>query len=533
MKSPIPNPLTGVALQTKVKSSIPDLRSPIPDPRSPYLRLDNITKQFGSFVANDRITMEVQAGCIQALLGENGAGKTTLMNILCGLYQPTSGQIYLNEQPVQITSPSVALQHGIGMIHQHFMLVPQLSVVENIILGTECSLRLNLAEMARTIATMAETYGLSVDPLAKVGDLPVGTQQRVEILKALYRRAQLLILDEPTAVLTPPEIERFFQVLRNLAATGHTIIFISHKLEEVMGLCDRVTVLRRGQVVATKAIGNTSAQDLAQLMVGREVVFQVDKPPAHPAAVVLEISGLQVNDDRDLPAVRNVSFQLRSGEILGVAGVDGNGQRELADAIAGLRPVTQGTLILNNQDITQWTPQQRVKDLKIGYIPEDRQKMGLVMSFTIARNLILKVFRRLPFCRGWLLQPDAIISHADHAIQQFDIRATSGLLKVRQLSGGNQQKVVLARELSGQPDLIIAMQPTRGLDVGATEYVQKALLAERERGAAVLYISTELEEVMRMSDRIAVIYAGRFVAILDAKAATVEQIGLLMAGGTL
>ncbi|MBW4694452.1 MAG: ABC transporter ATP-binding protein [Lyngbya sp. HA4199-MV5] len=502
----------------------------------PYLRLEGITKRFGTFTANDQINLEIQTGGIHALLGENGAGKTTLMNILSGLYRPDAGQIYLNGQPVEITSPNVAIQQGIGMIHQHFMLVPQLSVVENIVLGTGTALRLNLRQKAQDIAAMSERYGLAIDPFARVGDLPVGTQQRVEILKALYRQAKLLILDEPTAVLTPPEVNTFFHVLRELAAKNHTIIFISHKLEEVLSLCDAVTVLRRGKVVGSMTTKGSTRQELAQFMVGREVLFQVDKEAGDAAQsetldrVVLELQNLHVNDDRQLAALKGVSLQLRAGEILGVAGVDGNGQRELADAIAGLRLATQGTITLNGTNIAQWTAQQRVKQLKLGYIPEDRQKMGLVMRFSIARNLILKAFQLLPFCRHWLLQRSAIATNANEAIQAFDIRATSGNLQVNQLSGGNQQKVVLARELAGEPELIIAMQPTRGLDVGATEYVQKALLAERSRGAAILYISTELEEVMAMSDRIAVIYEGQFLAILDAEAATVEQIGLLMAG---
>ncbi len=438
-----------------------------------YLRLEGITKRFGSFIANDNISLDVQAGTIHALLGENGAGKTTLMNILSGLYQPDSGQIYINGQLTQISSSDAAIQKGIGMIHQHFMLVPQLSVTENIILGMNATLRLNLDQKAQEIAAMSEEYGLTVDPYAKVGDLPVGSQQRVEILKALYRRAKLLILDEPTAVLTPQEVKAFFGVLRQLAAADHTIIFISHKLEEVLSLCDSVTVLRRGQVVATTSTKNTTRQDLAKLMVGRDVLFQLDKSQHLIGDVVLNVQGLQVNDDRKLPALRNVSFQLRSGEILGIAGVDGNGQRELADAIAGLRIVTAGSIHLNGKAITDWTPQQRVQQLKVGYIPEDRQKMGLVMRFTIARNLILKAFKRLPFCRRWLLRNSEINTHAEQAIEGFDIRATSGQIRVSQLSGGNQQKVVLARELAGEPGLIIAMQPTRGLDVGATEYVQK------------------------------------------------------------
>lgn len=495
-----------------------------------YLRLEGITKRFGSFVANDRISLEVQAGSIHALLGENGAGKSTLMNILCGLYRPDAGQIYLNGEPAEISSSIAAIQHGIGMIHQHFMLVPQLSVTENIVLGTASGWRLNLAQKAAEIAAMATAYGFAIDPWARVADLPVGTQQRVEILKALYRRAKLLILDEPTAVLTPPEVETFFTVLRQLAANHHTIIFISHKLEEVLNLCDSVTVLRRGQVVASTTTQTATRADLARLMVGREVVLQVDKPTATPGDVVLDVQALQVHDDRQLPALRGLSFQLRAGEILGIAGVDGNGQRELADAIAGLRPVISGKLTLNGTDMTHWSLQQRVQTLKVGYIPEDRQKMGLVLRFSIARNLILKVFKQLPFCRRWLLQRSPIEANANRAIQQFDIRATSGNLRVSQLSGGNQQKVVLARELSGTPALIVAMQPTRGLDVGATEYVQTALLTERARGAAILYISTELEEVMAMSDRIAVLYAGQFIDIVDAAVSDRGAIGLLMTG---
>ncbi|MFB2878260.1 ABC transporter ATP-binding protein [Floridanema aerugineum] len=492
-----------------------------------YLRLEKITKSFGNFLANDNINLTVNRGSIHALLGENGAGKTTLMNILCGLYQPDAGKIYLGNQPVQISSPAMAIQQGIGMIHQHFMLIPQLTVTENIILGTKLDLRLNLSEKSQEISQLAKSFNLDVDPLAKVGDLPVGIQQRVEILKALYRQAKLLILDEPTAVLTPPEVKNLAKILRELADRDRTIIFISHKLEEVMNLCDTVTVLQRGKVVANLQIKDTNSQELARLMVGREVLFQLDKSPHTSGDIVLEVQNLQVRDERDLPVVKDVSFQLHSGEILGVAGVDGNGQRELADAIhlryadanANLRQISAGTI------------SKKTTNKSIAYIPEDRQKMGLVMGFSIAKNLILKAFKFLPFCRRWLLQYGVINHHATEAIENFDIRAENPEIKVSQLSGGNQQKVVLARELSGNPDLIIAMQPTRGLDVGATEYVQQKLLAERERGAAILYISTELEEVMAVSDRIAVMYEGKFVDILDAATTTVEQIGYLMTGG--
>lgn len=486
-----------------------------------YLRLEGITKGFGNFVANDNINLNVDRGSIHALLGENGAGKTTLMNILCGLYQPDAGQIYLEDKLVKISSANAAIEHGIGMIHQHFMLVPQLSVTENIILGTKFDLRLDLEKKSREISEIAKSYHWEIEPLAKVEDLSIGLQQRVEILKALYRKAKLLILDEPTAVLTPPEIKVLFSILRQLAANEHTIIFISHKLEEVMNLCDTVTVLRRGQVVSTIKSAETNSQELARLMVGREVVFQVKKSPVSGGDVVLEVQNLQVKDDRNLLAIKDVSFQLRAGEILGIAGVDGNGQRELADAIALLRPLSGGTIGRTSHNANK----------RIAYIPEDRQKMGLVMKFNIAKNLILKAFYFLPFCRRWLLQYKIISDRATEAMQNFDIRADNPFIKVSQLSGGNQQKVVLARELSGDPALIVAMQPTRGLDVGATEYVQQRLLAERERGAAILYISTELEEVMTMSDRIAVIYEGQFVDILDASTATVEQVGYLMTGG--
>ncbi|MEH2454293.1 ABC transporter ATP-binding protein [Nostoc sp.] len=486
-----------------------------------YLRLKNITKRFGSFIANDNINLSVASGTIHAILGENGAGKSTLMNILSGLYQPDTGQIYLQEQPIKIPSPNEAIKLGIGMIHQHFMLVPQLTVTENIILGTEKTWRLNLQDKQQEIAALSQAYGLETDPSTKVENLSVGAQQRVEILKVLYRRAKLLILDEPTAVLTPPEVESLITILRQLAAAGNTIIFISHKLEEVMNLCDSVTVLRQGKVVATTSTSAATPQQLATLMVGQEIAFQLNKSPTLPGEIILSVQNLQVADERSITAVNNVSFELRAGEILGIAGVDGNGQRELADAIALLRTIKQGKIEFTH------------KHSLVGYIPEDRQTMGLVLQFSIAQNLILKAFKYLPFCRRFLLQQEAIANRAQAAMQEFDIRANWIDIKVSQLSGGNQQKVVLARELAHSPALIIAMQPTRGLDVGATAAVHSRILTERDRGAAILYISTELEEVMTMSDRIAVIYRGEFVAILDAQTATVEEIGLLMAGGQI
>ncbi|MBW4604848.1 MAG: ABC transporter ATP-binding protein [Calothrix sp. FI2-JRJ7] len=470
-----------------------------------YLRLENITKQFGAFIANDNINLCVESGSIHAILGENGAGKSTLMNIISGLYQPDAGQIYLQEQLITINSSADAIKLGIGMIYQHFMLVPQLTVTENIILGTGKNINLNLRQKQAEIKALSQAYNLEIDPTAKVEDLPVGMQQRVEILKVLYRQAKLLILDEPTAVLTPLEVQSLITVLRQLAANGHTIIFISHKLEEVIKLCDTVTVLRRGKVVATTTTQQTTSQQLAELMVGRQVSLHLNKKPAASGEIVLSVKDLQVKDNRGVTVVKNISFELRAGEILGIAGVDGNGQRELAEALAQTR-------------------------VKIGYIPEDRQKTGLILQFNIAQNLILKAFKNPPFSRRGLLQQEVIKTNAVSAMEEFDIRAPDVNVKVSQLSGGNQQKIVLARELAGEPSLIIAMQPTRGLDIGAIEAVQQRLLAQRERGAAILYISTELEEVMAMSDRIAVMYKGEFVDILDAANATVEQIGLLMGG---
>jgi general nucleoside transport system ATP-binding protein len=500
-----------------------------------YLRLEYITKSFGNFIANDNINLNIEVGTIHAILGENGAGKSTLMNIISGLYQADSGQIFIDNNPVTISSSAIAIKLGIGMIHQHFMLVPKLTVTENIILGTDNNLHLNLRKKQAEISKLSQSYNLEIDPTAKIENLPVGIQQRVEILKVLYRQAKLLILDEPTAVLTPSEVQSLITILRQLAANGHTIIFISHKLEEVIDLCDtigdgcqghRVTVLRRGKVVASTTTKEATPQQLADLMVGRVINLQLEKKPVATGKIVLSVQNLQAVDDRGVIAVKNISFELRQGEILGVAGVDGNGQRELADTICGLRKVKQGKI----------SPDPlfaREENLRLGYIPEDRQKNGLVMEFDISQNLILKLFKNFPFSRYGLLQRDAIKNNAISAITEFDIRANDINIKARQLSGGNQQKIILARELAGEPELIVAMQPTRGLDIGATEAVQRRLLAEKEKGAAILYISTELEEIMMMCDRIAVIYQGEFVGILDAAIATVEEIGLLMGGGTI
>ena len=485
----------------------------------PYLRLDKITKYFGSFAANDNISFSVDSGKIHAILGENGAGKSTLMNILSGLYKADSGQIYIQDKLVKLNSSGHAIKLGIGMIHQHFMLIPQLTVTENIVLGLKSKWRLKLSEKQGEIAALSQAYNLDINPNAKVGDLPIGSQQKVEILKVLYRQAQLLILDEPTAVLTPPEVNSLIVILRQLADNGKTIIFISHKLEEVINLCDTVTVLRKGKVVANTIADAATPQQLAELMVGREVSLSLDKPQVSSQKIVLSAGNIQVEDDRGVTAVSDVSFELRAGEILGIAGVDGNGQRELADAICGLRRIKQGRLQLHQTSSL------------LAYIPEDRQKMGLVLEFSIAHNLILKTFKKIPFCRRFILQPETIKNHAISAFDEYDIRAKSSEVKVKQLSGGNQQKIVLARELAREPTLIVAMQPTRGLDIGATQAIQEKLLVQKKRGAAILYISTELEEIIAMSDKIAVMYRGQFVRLLDAGTATIEEIGFLMAGG--
>ena len=487
-----------------------------------YLRLENITKSFGNLIANDNISISIAAGSIHAILGENGAGKTTLMNILSGLYQPDSGQIYLEDKPIKISSPSRAINYGIGMIYQHFMLVPQLTATENIILGTSGNFHLNLSAKSREINAMAKAYNLEIPTNIKIANLPIGTQQRVEILKVIYRQAKILILDEPTAVLTPVEVKSLLNILRKLAGNNHTIIFISHKLEEVINICDTVTVLRRGQVVDTITTAVTTNHKLAKMMLGREVNLIPQKTPTQKGNIVMEVKNIEVKNDQGLSAVDDLSFQLYSGEILGVAGIDGNGQRELADGINGLRSLEKGEIKFTNNLTDKF---------QVGYIPEDRQKMGLILNFSIAQNLILKLFQFLPFCRYGFLKLGVINNYGKNTIEKFDIRASHPQLKASQLSGGNQQKIILGRELSGEPNLIVAMQPTRGLDIGATEYVQKVLLAQKQKGAAILYISTELEEIMTMSDRIAIIYEGKFVDILDAATATIEKVGLLMTSG--
>jgi simple sugar transport system ATP-binding protein len=496
------------------------------------LEIDGITKTFGSLTANDRISFRVERGTVHALLGENGAGKSTLMNVLYGLYRPDAGRILLRGRPATFHSPRDAIRAGIGMIHQHFMLVPPLSVSENIALGYDALTRpwLNLRHVEGRVHALSTAYGLDVDPRAIVWQLPVGQQQRVEILKALYRKADLLILDEPTSVLTPAETDALFAIIRRLRADGHTVIFISHKLDEVMAISDAVTVLRGGRVVETVAPADTSPAALARAMVGRDVAFRVGHDREGQGEPVLRVEGLAALNDRGLPALRGLSFVLHRREILGVAGVDGNGQSELAECICGLRPPTAGRVLLGTRDITGLSP-RAIIDAGVGFIPADRQRTGLVLDFDVGENLILKRHDRAPFCRRGAMDFAAVGRHAADLVRRFDVRAPSVRSRVRTLSGGNQQKVVLAREVSESPAVLVAMQPTRGLDVGATEYVQRSLLAQRERGAAILYVSTELEEVLGLSDRIAVLAQGEIVDVVDAATATRHQVGMLMTGG--
>jgi ABC-type uncharacterized transport system ATPase subunit len=494
------------------------------------LELKGITKRYGSLVANDHIDLIVQPGQIHALLGENGAGKTTLMNILYGLQQPDGGEILIDGQPTVCRSPKDAINAGIGMVHQHFMLVPVFTVAENVTLGVERTRVLGLLDRRRTrreVRELSARFGLEVDPDAYVENLPVGVQQRVEIVKALLREASVLILDEPTSVLTPGETEDLFRIMRELRAGGRSIVFISHKLKEVQAIADEITVIRRGRVVG-KLPPTASDAQLAALMVGRAVELTVSKSPAAPGDVVLETSGLVVRDDHGQVAVDSVSLEVRAGEIVGVAGVQGNGQSELCAALLGLRPAAAGAVRLDGRDITQYTPRQRLRG-GVGYIPEDRQEDGLVSDFSVADNLVLDVYDRPPFAKGLALDLDAIRTAALSRVEQFDIRTTSITTPTGTLSGGNQQKVILAREIGRELRLLVASQPTRGLDVGSIEFVHRRIVAERDQGVAVLIISSELDEIYALADRIVVMYEGRITGIRP-PTVPVEELGLLMAG---
>ena len=497
----------------------------------PLLELRGITKRFPGVLANDRIDLTVEKGEIHALLGENGSGKTTLMNILYGLYQADAGEIYLDGRPLRIKSPGQAIDAGIGMVHQHFMLVQAFTVTENVILGMRSKREplLGLAQAEAEVKALSERYGLKVDPKAKIWQLSVGEQQRVEILKALHRQARLLILDEPTAVLTPQETEELSAILRSLAAEGRSIIFITHKLNEVMGVSNRVTVLRGGRVIDTVETARTNEAELARMMVGREVVFRIDKRPAEPGEVILQIDGLKATNQKRLPALRGLSLKVRAGEILGIAGVDGNGQHELVECIVGVRRPDAGRVLICGQDAAGRSPRQ-VSQMGVGLIPADRHHQGLVLSLQLAENVMFGNFYCEPYSRRGFLRLGKMVEIADRLIKDYDIRTPSCTVEVRNLSGGNQQKVVLARELSRSPRLLIAALPTRGLDVGATEFVHRRILEARDQGAAVLLISTELEEILSLSDRIAVMYEGEIMGVVPRETADVNELGLMMAG---
>lgn len=499
---------------------------------APVLELKGITKRFPGVLANDHIDLTLEQGEIHALLGENGAGKTTLMNILYGLYQQDSGEIFVKGQPVKVHSPRDAIGQGVGMVHQHFMLVPVFTVTENVMLGDE-DVRpggvLNRRDAAAKIRQISEQYNLEVDPNAYIKDLPVGVQQRVEIIKLLYREADILILDEPTAVLTPQEIEGLFQIMHYLVERGKSIIFITHKLKEVLEIADQITVIRRGKVIGSTTPTEADEASLASMMVGREVRLEVEKESPQVGDPVLQVKDLIVLDDLYNVAVDEISFDVRAGEILGIAGVQGNGQTELVEALTGLRKAQSGKINLLGQDITQSTPRQ-ITELGSAHIPEDRQEDGLLLAFPVTDNLVMNTYYQPPFSKGPVLQQKVILENANRLIQEFDIRTPNALVNVSSLSGGNQQKVIVAREFSRPIKLLIASQPTRGLDVGSIEYIHQRLIDKRDDGCAVLLASTELDEIMGLSDRIAVMYRGKIIDILDAKAATKEGVGLLMAG---
>ena len=498
------------------------------------VELRGITKRFPGVVANADVDLEVEGGQVLALLGENGAGKSTLMNVLFGLYEPDGGEILLDGSPVRFASPAASIAAGIGMVHQHFMLVPVFSVLENVMLGVETTTRLGGLDRRAARARLVElsaAYNLQVDPDADVEDLSVGAQQRVEILKALYRQADCLILDEPTAVLTPPEIDDLFRIITTLTESGRSVIFISHKLGEVRRIADRITVLRRGEVVGTTTPAESSEADLAALMVGREVQLVVDKSPARPGQPVLRVEGLRVLDERGVAVVDGVSFEVAAGEIVAVAGVQGNGQTELVEALAGLRAVDAGTVHLDGEDVTGLQP-RRLLERGMAHVPEDRQRDGVVGAFPVRDNLVLNTFRRRPFARGLRIDRRAIRDNASRLMADFDIRAASPEVAAATLSGGNQQKVIVAREFGHADRLLIAAQPTRGLDVGSIQYIHRRIVDKRDEGAAVLLVSTELDEVLALADRVIVVFRGHIVGTVPRADATRDHLGLLMAGAS-
>ena len=498
------------------------------------IEMREITKVFGEFVANDKINLELRKGEIHALLGENGAGKSTLMNMLAGLLEPTSGEIVVNGQVVKLDSPSKAASLGIGMVHQHFMLVEAFTVAENIILGSELTKNgvLDIARATREINELSERYGLAVDPSAKVADISVGAQQRVEILKTLYRGADILIFDEPTAVLTPSEIDELMAIMKKLVKEGKSIILITHKLDEIRAVSDRVTVIRRGKSIETVEIVGATNADLAEMMVGRSVSFKTEKHPAQTKEVVLSIKDLVVNENRGVPAVKNLSLDVRAGEIVGIAGIDGNGQSELIQAITGLRKIESGSVELKGQSISGLHPRQ-ITEMSVGHVPEDRHRDGLVLDMMISENIALQTYYKEPLSKKGILNYTNIIDYAKKLMQEFDVRAASEIVPASALSGGNQQKAIIAREIDRNPDLLIVSQPTRGLDVGAIEYIHKRLIEARDNGKAVLVVSFELDEILNVSDRIAVIHDGKIQGIVTPETTNKQELGVLMAGGNL
>lgn len=498
------------------------------------IEMKEITKKFGDFVANDHINLSIQKGEIHALLGENGAGKSTLMNMLAGLLQPTSGEIVVNGESVTIDSPSKSSQLGIGMVHQHFMLVEAFTVAENIILGTETVKNgvLDLKQSTKDIEELSKKYGLTVDPHAKVADISVGMQQRVEILKTLYRGADILIFDEPTAVLTPSEIAELMDIMKNLVKEGKSIILITHKLDEIRAVADRVTVIRRGKSIETVEVAGATSADLAEMMVGHSVSFTTEKEPAKPKDVILSIKDLVVNENRGVPAVKQLNLDVRGGEIVGIAGIDGNGQSELVQAITGLRKVKSGSITIKGQDVTHLTT-RKITELSVGHVPEDRHRDGLVLEMTLAENMALQTYYKEPMSKNGILNFNNINEHARKLMKEFDVRGANELVPAKGFSGGNQQKAIIAREIDRDPDLLIVSQPTRGLDVGAIEYIHKRLIEERDKGKAVLVVSFELDEILNLSDRIAVIHDGSIQGIVTPAETNKQELGILMAGGNI
>ena len=495
------------------------------------LEMRGIVKRFPGVLANDRVNFDVHSGEVHALLGENGAGKSTLMKILYGMYHLDEGEIILNGTPVDIASPTGAIRLGIGMIHQHFMLVDSLTVAENVALGLPSSkgLLTDIDRVSARILELADIYGLQVDPDTYCWQLSVGQQQRVEIIKALYRGAALLILDEPTAVLTPQEVDELFIIMRQMAEDGHALIFISHKLHEVIEISDRITVLRDGRKIGSCPTSETNKADLANWMVGREVGSELEREHDNRGELRLELIGVSAQSDRDTLALNNVNLEVYSGEILGVAGVSGNGQAELAEVITGLRPLTEGRIVLEGHDVMGLSPGELTERM-LSYIPEERMRDGMIRDFTAAENLILREHDQQPYSHRGFLNLTEIAEHSDRLISKFNVKTPSRETQVKNLSGGNIQKLILARELSRQPRALIAAQPTRGLDIGATEYVHQQLLEQRKEGAATLLISENLDEILALSDRIAVIFEGQIMGIIPRGEATTEQLGLLMAG---